>query len=130
MITVTGVDHINMSVKSLEESKAFYARTFGFEVKESGVRGGTPWAILGLAGRIYLCLYETGEEERPEGERRINHFGFHVEGFDRVEAELRALGVPLGEDSFVDYGGSRSIYVDDPSGHEIELSEVLGGGLS
>jgi catechol 2,3-dioxygenase-like lactoylglutathione lyase family enzyme len=129
MITVTGVDHINMNVKSLEASRKFYGETFGFEVKESGARGGTPWAILGLKDRVYLCLYEVGDAKKTGQDLQINHFGFHVEDFDAVEAKLRALGVPLSDGSFVDYGASRSIYVDDPSGHEIELSEVLGGGL-
>lgn len=128
MITVTGVDHINMNVKSLEASKKFYGELFGFEVKEQGVRG-VPWAILGLKDRVYLALYEVGDVEKTEDELGINHFGFHVEDFDAVYAKLKATGFPLGEGYFRDYGASRSVYVEDPSGHEIELSEVMGGGL-
>ncbi len=128
MITLTRVDHINMTVKELDRSAEFYRSVFGFEPKESGVRNGRRWAILGVPDRLYLCLYETGESAQAEDGKRVNHFGFHVEGFDGVEQSLRAMNVAI-DHGPVDYGGSRSLYVIDPDGYEIELSERLGGGL-
>jgi len=44
MIDISGVDHVNMGVKDLEASKRFYRTVFGFQEKESGVRGGRRWA--------------------------------------------------------------------------------------
>lgn len=61
----------------------------------------------------------------------IRHFGFAVNcEFDSVLGTLKANGVR------VLYGGpaawpqSRSIYIEDPSGHVIELSEKIGAGLN
>jgi catechol 2,3-dioxygenase-like lactoylglutathione lyase family enzyme len=128
MITVTGVDHINMNVKDLEASKKFYKDAFGFELKEEGFRNGGNWAIIGLPGRIYLALYEVGEAKLVEQDLQINHFGLHVEDFDALEEHLAGKGVTI--DHKWDYGASRSIYINDPNGYEIELSEKLGGGLN
>lgn len=128
MISVTGVDHINMNVKDLEATKKFYRDVFGFEEKEGGVRGGTRWAIIGAPGRIYLAIYEVGEAEMAEQPLQINHFGLHVEDFEGVKRQLETAGVRY--DHEADYGASRSIYIIDPNGYEIELSEKRAGGLS
>lgn len=128
-MTLTRIDHINMRVKDLERSREFYGRLFGFARKESGVRNGRPWAILGVPGRAYLCLYEVGDVERVEQELQINHFGFHVEEFAALEERLRAQGVSINYGGAVESGASRSLYIQDPSGYEIELSEKVGGGL-
>ena len=126
MITLTRVDHINMTVKELDRSTAFYRSLFGFIEKESGTRNGRRWAILGVPERLYLCLYETGETAASGAGLRVNHFGFHISDFDAAAAELEARGL---ETESVDYGASRSLYVSDPDGYEIELSERLGGAL-
>lgn len=129
MIELTRIDHINMRVKDLEASKDFYASVFGFEPKESGNYKGRPWTILGVPDRAYLCLYEVGNAERVDQDIQINHFGFHVEGFEELERKLREKGVKINYGGAVQNGKSRSIYIEDPSGYDIELSEQLGGGL-
>lgn len=132
MIELTRIDHINMRVKDLEESKAFYGALFGFEPKEGGVRNGRKWVILGKPGLAYLCLYEVGEAARAQQELQINHFGFHVEAgdFGALAEKLAAKGVKVNYGGAVASGASRSIYIEDPSGYEIELSEKIGGGLN
>jgi len=128
MIELTRIDHMNMTVKNLKASQDFYGSLFGFELKESGVGSkGQPWAILGVPDRAYLCLYEVGNAERLDQDIQINHFGFNVEDFDSLEARLRDAGIDYGR--VYQQGKSRSIYITDPNGYEIELSEHLGGGL-
>lgn len=129
MVKLTRIDHINMRVKHLEASKGFYGSVFGFKVKETGTYRGRPWAILGVTDRAYLCLYEFGDAERIEQNIQINHFGFHVENFEELERRLREKEVKINYGGAVQNGGSRSVYIEDPSGYEIELSEQLGGGL-
>jgi catechol 2,3-dioxygenase-like lactoylglutathione lyase family enzyme len=64
---------------------------------------------------------------KPEG--AIAHFGFHVENFDEIMKTCESLGVTIHYDGPVKFEKSRSIYISDPNGYDIELSEVFGGGL-
>lgn len=126
-LSATSIDHINMKVKDLEESVSFYSNLFGFEVKqdENPNKADAPSKIIGNDS-IKLCLYEV-PDMRPEG--GIAHFGFHIDNFSKVIANCKELGVKVLYGGEVDWEKSRSVYIVDPSGYEIELSEVSGGGL-
>ena len=119
----TTLDHINMSVKNLEESIKFYKDLFGFEVKKDQADQNSK--IIGN-DKIKLCLYED-PEMKPEG--GIAHFGFHIENFDEIIETCKKFGVTIFYDGPVQFEKSRSVYIADPSGYDIELSEVSGGGL-
>ncbi len=130
MIRVKQIDHINMRVRNLDQSIEFYQRSFGFQMKEDrrdDPKG--PWAIIGLRGVAYLCLYEHPGKRQAERSLRINHFGFVIENFDEAMAQLSAAGVEILYGGPLEWAHSRSIYIRDPSGHEIELAEKTGGGL-
>jgi len=129
MITAKAIDHINFRVKNLEDTINFYSAVFGFEVKEQDDTEDGPWAIIGDQETGYLCAYEYPDLEISEEGLRINHFGFHVDDFDTLEDRLRELGVNILYGGELDWGQSRSIYITDPSGWEIELSEHFGGAL-
>ena len=102
MITVSRMDHLNMGVRNLEETQAFYRDNFGFEEKETGVAlNGNPFAIIGLADRVYLCIYEEGDLPLADQNLLVHHFGFHVEDIEGALRELRERGV------HVDYGRRR-----------------------
>jgi lactoylglutathione lyase len=126
-LSATSIDHINMKVKNLEESVSFYSDLFGFEVKqdENPNKADVPSKIIGNDS-IKLCLYEVPDMS-PEG--GIAHFGFHVDNFSEVIVKCKELGVQILYGGEVDWEKSRSVYIVDPSGYEIELSEVSGGGL-
>lgn len=120
-LKATSIDHINMSVRNLEESVDFYSALFGFEVKKEQPRDDSK--IIGNDA-IKLCLYEDPNLGRTYG---INHFGFHVKNFDQVLDACDSMGVDVRYD--IDWEHSRSIYIIDPNGYSVELSEVQGGGL-
>ena len=90
--------------------------------------------ILGRAGTAWLALHQqTGEQLAGSG--RINHWGFVVADFDTLQDRLESMGVPVlyterWRDGVVEYPQSRSVYVADPDGNEIELTSAFGGGLS
>lgn len=128
MVQINRFDHVNMKVVNLNESVAFYKDVFNFDTKESGVWNGTPWTIVGLKDQAYLCMYEVGDLPRATDGVRLNHFGFHVENFEEIEEKLKAMGIEVRR-GMTNTPVSRSLYIDDPSGFEIELSERVGGGL-
>lgn len=116
------IDHINMTVKNLEESVKFYRDLFGFEV----LKNQPDWnsKIIGNEN-IKLCLYEDASLVQGEG---LNHFGFYIENFSEIEDKCSLLNIqmPYG---LVEWGNSHSIYIVDPNGYEIELSDIQGGNL-
>jgi lactoylglutathione lyase len=120
------LDHLNITVSSLERSKKFYEELFGLSVREEGVRQtGEPWCILSN-GNFSLCLFEDGNRKNPEGNEeflRVNHFAIQMERNEFIELEnrIKDLNVESFYGSPVNYPHSTSIYIKDPSGFGIEL---------
>ena len=116
------IDHANMNVKNLEESVDFYSTLFGFELKKD--QPDQQSKIIGDK-TIKLCLYEHSDLIFTKG---INHIGFHIENFDEIVEKCKSLNItmPYG---VIEWESSRSVYIIDPNGYEVELSEVQGGGL-
>ncbi|MCI4432872.1 MAG: VOC family protein [Nitrosopumilus sp.] len=117
------MDHVNMTVKNLEQSVEFYKKLFGFEIKKE-----QPEFKSQIIGNddIKLCLYED-PDMKPEG--GIAHFGFNIKNFDEIIETCKSLGVEVLYDGYIQFEKSKSVYIKDPSGYDIELSEILGGGL-
>ncbi len=126
-LNATSIDHVNMKVKNLEKSVEFYKNLFGFEIKqeENVNKLDAPSKIIGN-NSIKLCLYEVPDMS-PEG--GIAHFGFNIANFNEVIEKCKELGVEVLYGGIVDWEKSKSVYIVDPSGYEIELGEVSGGGL-
>ena len=126
-LEATSIDHVNMKVKDLEQSVKFYKNLFGFEIKqeENTNKLDVPSKIIGN-DTIKLCLYEV-HDMSPEG--GIAHFGFNIANFNQVIEKCKELGVEILYGGIVDWEKSKSIYIVDPSGYELELGEISGGGL-
>jgi len=128
-LKVIQLDHINMRVKDLQESIAFYTEVFGFAMKEDHRdEGDDAWAIVGSVGTAYICMYLHADKERFPGALQIMHFGLVIDDFDTILERLTAHGVDIGQ-GYIQWPRSRSVYIRDPSGHEIDLTERAGGGL-
>ena len=125
------IDHVNLSVRDLDASIHFYTRVFGVEYKEGGEGNGVRWAILGAPNRFYICFFECRDGNRldPNG-IHINHVGFVVDDLDETVRRLHALGYKLMfNDQPLQWPKSRSAYLADPDGIQIEFTEKFGGGL-
>jgi len=111
----------------LTQSVKFYKNLFGFEIKqeENTNKLDVPSKIIGN-DTIKLCLYEV-HDMSPEG--GIAHFGFNIANFNQVIEKCKELGVEILYGGIVDWEKSKSIYIVDPSGYELELGEISGGGL-
>lgn len=127
MISIKNIDHLNMNVSNLNRSENFYKKVFGFKTFEEGTSSkGKPYSIIGLPERIFLCLYEGLENQK---EVVVNHFGVHIENFDKSIEKVKNEGLELLYGGVINYESSRSAYIADPDGNEIELTEVFGGGF-
>jgi catechol-2,3-dioxygenase len=124
-MTVEMLDHLNMTVRSVDESTEWYGRVFGFESVEEGDWGGRPWRIL-KSGEAMLCIYETPDRDHPSIEvhdhHAIKHFAFRIKDRERWAQTIEREGLRLYYGGAIDYPHSRSWYVHDPNGYEIEVA--------
>ncbi len=134
MIRVTGIDHINFYVSDLDRSIEFYKKVFGFSVLEDHTKDEKePWAIMGAGGKAFLAMYQK-DDFRPPEQGPVNHWGFVIEDADRTlkalkENQVKILYADEPHGGIIDWPKSKSIYIQDPDGYEIELSNLTGGGL-
>ena len=120
-----GIDHLNLDVQSLEKTLDFYGKLLGFrELEDLPDDNGK---IIGDAN-AKLAIYE--KKDFPIYEKHgLSHIGFNIDNFDDVEAHCTEIGAEILYGGVVRWPGTRSIYVKDPNGYELELTEVWGANL-
>lgn len=111
---LSGMNHLTLSVRSLDHSIPFYKDTLGFRLAAKWKKG----AYLEL-GQLWLCL--TLDDKRvahpwPE----YTHYAFSVsqEDFPAFVAKLMQAGVTEWQSNTSE--GS-SFYFLDPDGHKLEV---------
>lgn len=122
IIRTSRIDHVHFYVKDLSRTFHFYNSLFGFDIYEGQVEEG--FIIMGNKD-IKLCLMENPSIENLHN-GGFYHFGFHVRKYEDVKKLLQEVNLQFSESEW-EY--SRSIYIKDPDGYTIELSEKKGGGL-
>ncbi len=121
------IDHINISVADLTESIEWYRNTFGFELVESGkTPQGISWGIVGF-NDFMICMTEylertAADKSKDKSVHQIFHFGIRVADLEQWQQTIRDNKLKLYYGGVVEYPSSKSWYVHDPSGHEIEVS--------
>ena len=125
ILETTGIDHLNLEVKNLDESVKFYRDLFGFEVREDQPEENSK--IIGNDA-VKLCLYEITEFTKYE-KNGFHHFGLHIKNFDDVLDKCKEMGLKIYYGGPLEWAHSISIYIQDPNGYEIELTKVFGGGI-
>jgi len=125
ILETTGIDHLNLEVKDLDESFKFYKDLFGFELRED--QPGENSKIIGNDA-VKLCLYEIPGFTKYE-KNGYHHFGLHIKNFDDVLVKCKEMGLKIYYGGPLEWEHSTSIYIQDPNGYEIELTKVFGGGI-
>jgi len=136
------LNHVGLSVTSLERSFGFYRDLLGLEVAFMGTFEGERYErILGLDGacgkvallkgpNIQVELFEflhpapkPAEPHRPVCDRGITHFCIEVSNIRALYERLNAAGVPF-HSAPVDFSGqATAAYGRDPDGNVFELWE-------
>jgi lactoylglutathione lyase len=125
------IDHVTFYVSNYKESSEFYNLVFGLKEKETGLIEGLPWGILGDKDKFFLCLYEVSD---PNLSKKIEqspfkHFGLYTPDFDSFVEKIKREGLKYLYDGVYEYPKSRSLYIVDPDGYQIEVTDAFGGGL-
>jgi glyoxylase I family protein len=122
-----GYLEMTLEVADLAAAEAFYAGALGLPVVERwGDDRPAVWLGLGRENFLGLWSVEAGGEKSIHHGRGGEHVHFAIRvplgTLDQMQARLEALGHEV--ESGWDFGnGNRAIYLDDPDGNVVELTE-------
>lgn len=111
---ISGINHINLSVKDIEKSFHFYYAILGLKPLCKWTHG-----AYFLAGNQWFCLNVTdGNEVAIRGD--YTHYAFSVssDDFPNMVERLKQAGVKSFKDNRSE---GESFYFLDPDGHQLEL---------
>ncbi len=127
MKQITGINHVGLRVRSLENTRAFYEKLgFDFII---GPIGPEPVAVmLHPAGiNINFILNATSDAatdnilmDVPEKHTGFTHIALEIDDLDAVREQLAAHEIPITETVELP-DGTVFIFVRDPDGNVIEL---------
>ncbi|MGH2352696.1 MAG: VOC family protein [Chloroflexota bacterium] len=131
MISVIGVDHLNLRVADLERALRFYTGVLGLREVRRNTRPDGSVALLALrAGNAIVFLQPSPGYTAPAdpSQSGLDHYSLEIEAADpqQLAGWLREQGVEVVEGPvkrFGAHGNGTSIYVRDPDGHRLELKQ-------
>jgi len=126
-VRIDRLDHLVLTVASIDKSCDFYARVLGMHVSRFG-EGRTALKF----GRQKINLHEVGKEFEPRAARATAGSGdlclVSATPLDDVILHLNECGVTIIEGPIAKTGATgpiRSVYFRDPDGNLIEVSEYV-----
>lgn len=120
-MAVDMLQHVNIRVRDLEASKAFYVGAVGLRVgPRPPVASAGYWLYLGDQPVIHL-VHVPSEQKPAEGSGAVDHIAFRGIDFESAKRRFAALGIPFRE-ALIPRDGTRQLFVHDPDGVRIELN--------
>jgi catechol 2,3-dioxygenase-like lactoylglutathione lyase family enzyme len=113
--------HIHLFVPDPLEAQKWYVQTFG---ATAGKRAQYETAIVPGAE---ITLAKADTPQAPTKGRSVDHMGFEVRNIDAFVAKLQAAGIKTDGAirNSANASGLRIVYITDPWGTEIEITEGL-----
>lgn len=124
---VAVADHIALNVADADVSAAFYMRAFGSRDVPTKLPN-TRWVTLGNS----LTLHLIGGRTAPVSSNRIVHFALRTDDLSQSIAYFDAAGIAwsdfTGKARTIQtrFDGVRQIFVQDPDGYWVEISDTRG----
>ena len=114
----TGLNHVSVHARDLEESARFYTEVFGMEeIPAPNFPFPVRWLRL---GDLQLHLF-VSEDPAPRG----HHFGMNVDDFEAAYLKVKELGLREREGFFSKIyelpDGAVQMYLRDPAGNLVEI---------
>tara|TARA_B100002049_G_C15927826_1_gene310873 strand:- start:97 stop:474 length:378 start_codon:yes stop_codon:yes gene_type:complete len=116
--TLNNIDHIHLSVPNKAEAADWYNKILGFSIDERYSNWNTttgPLMLKNNSDSIHLALFEA-EQYTPISAIAFNTSG---ENFTRWQERFNQLGIQV---RYADHQLSRSLYFNDPFGHQHEIT--------
>lgn len=123
MFRLQQIDHIALTVRDVEKSVRWYTEVLGLQRMHEEAWGSFP-AVVGIGGTsLALFPVKGAEPSGPAGPDAIcaRHIAFRTDrdNFARARESLTAGGLAVTEQ---DHQIARSLYINDPDGHELEIT--------
>ncbi len=123
---IIGLFEMVLEVADLAAAERFYREAIGLPIADRwGDTRPAVWLGLGREGYLGLWPPETGGAVAIHGGRGGEHVHFALRvpfgALDTVQSRLESLGYAVEERDFGQ--GNRAIYLDDPDGNVVELTE-------
>ena len=119
-------DHVAIAVTDVKRSADWYQDVLGLERLHADAWNGTPTVVgAGGSGIALFPVASAAPQPRPGRDvLTMRHFAFRVDtdNFARAKQTLAERGIAFHEQ---DHGIAKSIYLNDPDGHEVELTTYL-----
>jgi len=133
MIRLKKLGHIQLRVRDLERSKAFYRDVLGFRVAEQDAKHGDLFMTLGEDFHtLDMAQHDSPETARsPARPTGVAHIAFQVASYEALgEAYGTLLQHGVRIERAVDHVNQRSIYFSDPDGNRLEIYYEMPGALA
>jgi catechol-2,3-dioxygenase len=120
--SIDSLGHVVLRVRDVERSEAFYRDVLGMQVRKK-VPGRAVFFTLGEQDHD-LAVMAVGPDAPPTEETRVGlyHVAFRLRDIDQLRAAYRHLKASNANIVGINHHGvSKSIYLKDPDGIEIEL---------
>ncbi|MEJ7605621.1 MAG: VOC family protein [Bryobacteraceae bacterium] len=125
---ITGVAHMALFVKDVEESRKFYNKLLGYE---------EPFALTEPDGKLALTFVKVNERqyielfpEREAGSDRLNHISIETDDAEQMRQYLASKGVKVPQSVGKGRIGNANFNIKDPEGHTVEIVQYLPSGWS
>ena len=123
-MTITDLNHVAVHVKDLEASKRFYGEVLELKPKKRpDFDFDGAWFQLGATRELHLLC---GREDDVLSHHRGAHFAFEVPDIQEARQQLLAKGVEIARGPQKRPDGAWQIFLLDPDGYWVELSDVSG----
>lgn len=125
MVRVVGIDHLVVSVRDFETSKAFYGplmEFLGFEV-EAEYEGMMGWANGKTLFWIAAADAEGKKRKYRKGDIGFHHYAFRLRSrkdVDALQAFLDSQGAPIVDPAGEYYDDYYAVFFLDPDGMKLE----------
>jgi catechol-2,3-dioxygenase len=118
---IDSLNHIVLWVSDLKASKRFYHEILGLGIRRESKRG-----IFFHCGENDhdVAIFQADQDAPKHGDRHIGlyHFALRLADVDELRAAYQHMkGMQANIAGFTHHGDTKSIYVKDPDGMEIEV---------